>query len=912
MKRAIWASVKTAAAICVLFVLVLIIALGALFFGVSFEKWDFSQFEVQGVDLSVNPKIVLSIDKLIIRDDEAQEQSDPNTTLRYIRAAFLALLLTDRLEVKSIVVGDKEAYLLYEKGNFFISRQNASAQFTLGWIEGAGVAFELIDAKWQDYALGVKAKGFISPTTGKFSVEAQYKSSYVTGAFNAWGDDKFAVLRLNDNRFTIDGYEGDFFGLAEIDLVNKKGSFEGDATALGIRGAVRAKYEGDKIGFTVLNAEAKSLEALAQALPINSMAKMWIHGNTIAENYRAERFALDLNLTTMSPNISTLSLDALARNANIYFNPKLPSAFAEEVKVTIDKGVLRITANNAEYEGQKINAEATINNLDVDKKQNFQLKIDTLALFDETARDLIAAFGAKIDLIQRSGKNEATFLLKTPLSNLDDLHFKARLISEYGEIEALGTPIAYSAADVTIEDSNITINKLYLTVPNLPLFSVAGLIEADEKRFALLFDLRNAKLLGGLGVSFDRLKTKLAGVWDKETAHLTLDDFATEITLKNDRIEVRMDDLKRYRPYLPIMELLDIWDGKLRVVKEDDKLVSYFTVDIGAKILYKDSKPIERASGFIKTNKDGSSLVRLLEGAFLLDANKNHIRATINGLEVDIEALIDFANRRKATLEDVGLSDESRRIFVFGDKSGVRFKNKLLKSDWFSFYQEGERFEGQIKERNSAITINRDRSDITFRGEKIGTDWVRELSGVKMSGGSWDFSGHASLNSKDVYGVIRIKNATIEEAKLFTNVIALINTLPSLAQFRSPGFTSKGFKIQEGAIEVYYSNDVLYFNLIRIVGINADILAQGSVKLSSGEVDIYAAVQSVKSLSSLFSKIPIIGYLLLGDNKKIENILHISGTIDDPKVESNLVDEVIFYPANVFKRALMLPLKIFE
>jgi hypothetical protein len=896
-----------------LFIFTLIICIGVLFFGVSFEKLDFSQFEVRDVELKINPKIVLSIDELVLRDPPKEKEAiDSEATLRNVEAAFLALMLTDRLEIKRANVQGVETRIVYENGEFAVSNEKGRARFTLGWLEGAGAAFELTDAQYLELGLNVQANGFISPITRRFSIDAKYQSPYASGELSASGDAKRAVLRVNDARFNFKDYEGELSGLAEVDLTQKKGSFAGNARALDIRGAVRANYEGDLILFTLLDAEAESLEKLSRAIAIDDSARKWVHGNIVAESFRANRFAMELNLTTMKLNIPTLFLDATAYNAEIRFHPNLPAALAEEVKVAINKGVLKITADNADYEGQKADAKVVIDRLAVENGKRLSLKIDTSALFNKSMRDLIAAYGANAAIVQLSGNNEASFELETPLSNTDDLHFQAALVTEDGEFEIAGMPVSYRDARATINDSNITIEKFEAIIPNVRSASIVGLVEAKERRFSLNIDIKGANALNGKGARFDRLKTNLLGEWNDKRTLLKLDDFATELSLVGERAEIKASDLKRYKAYIPLMELLNINGGTLKLVKDNGGVVADFTIDIGATILYKDEQPVKNVVGRFKSDKDGSYSLKLLDGAFMREANEDFVRVTMSGLEIDALELIDFAKRRQAALNADELSQDGKPLFVFGDKSGVRFKDRRFASDWFSFYQEGEKFEGKIKKDGATMTISRDRGDITFRGEHIGSDWVRGLSGVKMSGGEWDFSAYGSLNSEDVYGIIRIRETTIEEARLFTNVVALINALPSLAQFRSPGFTSKGFKINDGVIELYYASDTLYFNAARFTGTNTDILAQGSINVDSGEVDIYAAVQSAKSLSSLVSKIPIVGYLFTGDGGKIENVLHITGNIDDPKVETALAREFIFYPVGVLKRTLTLPVKLFE
>jgi hypothetical protein len=47
----------------------------------------------------------------------------------------------------------------------------------------------------------------------------------------------------------------------------------------------------------------------------------------------------------------------------------------------------------------------------------------------------------------------------------------------------------------------------------------------------------------------------------------------------------------------------------------------------------------------------------------------------------------------------------------------------------------------------------------------------------------------------------------------------------------------------------------------------------------------------------------------VGNDGKIENIMHITGVIDDPKVKTAITKEFVFYPASVLRRTLTLPAK---
>ena len=52
--------------------------------------------------------------------------------------------------------------------------------------------------------------------------------------------------------------------------------------------------------------------------------------------------------------------------------------------------------------------------------------------------------------------------------------------------------------------------------------------------------------------------------------------------------------------------------------------------------------------------------------------------------------------------------------------------------------------------------------------------------------------------------------------KAYNNLIALLNTVPSLALFKSPGFDEKGYKIGSGDFVFSMKDDILTLHLIEL------------------------------------------------------------------------------------------------
>ncbi|MCF6330599.1 MAG: AsmA-like C-terminal domain-containing protein, partial [Sulfurimonas sp.] len=64
-------------------------------------------------------------------------------------------------------------------------------------------------------------------------------------------------------------------------------------------------------------------------------------------------------------------------------------------------------------------------------------------------------------------------------------------------------------------------------------------------------------------------------------------------------------------------------------------------------------------------------------------------------------------------------------------------------------------------------------------------------------------------------------------------------------------------------------------------------------------------------LGSAASKIPIVGYILFGDDT-ISTTLKVIGKLDNPKVKSMIAKDIIVAPINIIKRTLSLPFNLLK
>jgi hypothetical protein len=151
----------------------------------------------------------------------------------------------------------------------------------------------------------------------------------------------------------------------------------------------------------------------------------------------------------------------------------------------------------------------------------------------------------------------------------------------------------------------------------------------------------------------------------------------------------------------------------------------------------------------------------------------------------------------------------------------------------------------------------------------------------------------------------------MKDFKVYNNVMALINTLPSLAVLQDPGFSTKGYQIKSGIAKYRMIKDEkIIFDSISIKGTSSSIVGEGYIDLKKKTVNIKLAIQTAKDFGKVVGKIPVLGYILMGKDKSMTIGLKVKGSIDKPEITTSAAADVLSLPLRIIKRTLETPAQI--
>lgn len=298
---------------------------------------------------------------------------------------------------------------------------------------------------------------------------------------------------------------------------------------------------------------------------------------------------------------------------------------------------------------------------------------------------------------------------------------------------------------------------------------------------------------------------------------------------------------------------------------------------------------------------------------FLLNKN-NQLFLKINNLDLIYE---DNDTNEKSTFSS---------IIIKGNNSNIYFSenNKILaKSYNIKIIDEDIVINTYYNKSSLYYKIDK-HSNIIVKAINLNDEFMNSFFDKKIIRG-----GLYNVSASGRYGILKgkayINDSSITNMAIVNNLIILVNSSPALinpllaipAVFElvtQDGFDLKGYKISKGEIDFKYNISHKTLNMSKIITKGNSVDFEGFLDLDfsnntiSGDMDVIF----MKSYALLVKYIPLVNYLLLGDDKRVDTQVNISGSISDPKIETNLTKNSLTAPFNIIKRIITLPIKAVE
>lgn len=120
--------------------------------------------------------------------------------------------------------------------------------------------------------------------------------------------------------------------------------------------------------------------------------------------------------------------------------------------------------------------------------------------------------------------------------------------------------------------------------------------------------------------------------------------------------------------------------------------------------------------------------------------------------------------------------------------------------------------------------------------------------------------------------------------------------------------------VKHGMINLTYDTQNEHLNAYEsyLQGSRSDLVGNIFIDKKQQTIDGNISVVILKDYTSVVKYIPVVGYILLGDDKSVAISTKVSGNLDDPKVETFATSDAIKGTGNILKRIITSPFKLFE
>ena len=273
------------------------------------------------------------------------------------------------------------------------------------------------------------------------------------------------------------------------------------------------------------------------------------------------------------------------------------------------------------------------------------------------------------------------------------------------------------------------------------------------------------------------------------------------------------------------------------------------------------------------------------------------IEAKNIGIDIhELVALIEsFQANKKAKTKDIYVKAVDSYIYLSDNRRIVSEKIDVQ-------YFEGSVM-AQLYHKEGEAGFRYENKNFDLYGEKFNAEFMENLFYLsKFKGGTFSFSMNGTF--KDYNGIFYIKETTIVEYKILNNILAFVNTIPSLVTFSLPGYSTKGLFANQAYMKFNAKDGALDISDIYLESQEMTILGKGSADYLKDTINLELNLKT--DLGSSASKIPIVGYILF-DEDSIATTLSVTGKLSNPTIESLIAKEIMVAPFNIIKRSLLLP-----
>ncbi|MDR1460507.1 MAG: AsmA-like C-terminal domain-containing protein [Campylobacteraceae bacterium] len=841
----------------VLFITVpLLVFVGILYKGIRIDNLSFSNIKISGLYIKLDKKLFVEINDIKTNSSVSKSNGSAFFDIDKILDMLPPIYtLFDTININNIEYGDESAKILYKDELFFVDSSKLTVKTKLEIAQG-----------------------------GKLS--------------------------LNIEQILLKDFDIEIFGNLSADIKRNEYNFSGLFRAFDISGKLKLNVMNNIVTYNISSNEFKSpkivLDNIRSHVKLNDEIAGWIYGRTKAASYQILSFEGKINLSTLDFYPKLINAHAVAKDINVTFHKDVPPANVKNARVVIGDNKIVFIVDKATYEGKEVDADVAVYNL-LEGETGVAIELSTNAYFDDSINKILKGFvNIELPISQTSGNVSSHVNIDVKVAPIN-VTVIGNFILNNANISIANVSMFSPQAVIDLNNTIINFSDARLKYGDIFDISANGTLNASQKHMDATSYIHSVNIEAGNNsvIYLANLTTPFTLDIVNGGVKLGLEEFGANLTFGNKNLVV-LNSLRKLYPYSQIMQQYNIKRGWVNFETSD------FTNINGNARIYGLDLPL----------LSNNSKISSFRGAFNVQNKNLHVKSSDNNILFDLGKSINIALNNLDVLFDANSSskiasdsNDSMPIYAKVLNGNIKIANSnvtILSENLSLHVGKNSSIAANLTYENGEIELLRDKNHFSIYAVDVKGDFVNRLVNKEFfSGGT--FSSAILGNSEDDFsGTIAIRGTKMKDFKTINNIIAFLNTIPALATLSDPKYSSTGFSVKSGIVEFSKMKNLIHISTLFLEGYSSDITGFGYVDLGNNEIYLDLRISTIKSLSNIISIIPLVNFIVLGEDGRIDIHIYVKGTLDDPQVETNIMEDTVMSPINIIKRVFQLPFYIFR
>lgn len=369
--------------------------------------------------------------------------------------------------------------------------------------------------------------------------------------------------------------------------------------------------------------------------------------------------------------------------------------------------------------------------------------------------------------------------------------------------------------------------------------------------------------------------------------------------------QIALDDISLLSKKSPILRRYHIDNGFMNLFYTGVSSKYQFNGEINYRypLMLINDQPLSHYR-FTGSHQNNLSTIRV-NNRVTITQSPERIDVRANNAGLNLPVLFEFLDSYADTSSNKADPEPSLPIKIHATHSYLYLmKGRKIITDTLDASLYDNTFDASFQHAGGSAILKIRNNLFSVVGDGFNDTFMEHLFALSdFSGGTFSFQAKGETDAFD--GLMRVENTILKDYKVLNNVLAFVNTVPSLATFSLPNYNSKGLPVNEGYAHFSYKKGNISIDNFTLNSPEIKITGSGRSDLRSRELEGMLTLKT--DLGSKLGKIPMVGYILMGEDGSISTTLTLSGKIDDPKVDTAIAKEIVTAPFNILKRTLVYP-----